>query len=208
MSTLDIVLRLVEQLARVTELFTEPLPDVWIETPGGGQANSNSDSFISWILMYCTFASLKALDTALGLTGRRFGQAQKKADVKRGTEYTEHKNASIESMRASARANGDELALRFLDDVLRSGQKIDDPADAYNLARAADDQPPPPTPDVVLVPKKRKPLKEKVAVAVAKAPVVSRGSKRPHDSLLSSSDDEPHAKRRKHDSLLSSSSED
>lgn len=211
-STCDLIVRLGHHIQAITELFIAPLPDVYVEIPGGGAATPASDSYINWQLATATISIIAGIDAALGLVGRRFGLRQKKADVARGTAYEEHKAESVRSMHTSIAANHDELAEKFLYHVKLAKQKLDDLADAYNLARAADDQEPPQTPDVI-VPKKKRALRERVAkrmrereddvVLIAPPAKVARRSddddvsmaapagraKRKGDSLCSSSED-------------------
>lgn len=195
-STCDLIARLGHHLQAITELFIAPLPDVYVEIPGGGAPSPASDSYINWQLATATIAIIAGIDATLGLVGRRFGLRQKKADVPRGTAYEEHKAESVRSMNACIGANSDELARQFVYAVKLAKQKLDDLADAYNLARAADEQDPPKTPDVV-VPKKTRSLRERVTkrkrdgedadVALIMPP--AKMAKREGDSLCSSSEE-------------------
>jgi hypothetical protein len=196
-STCDLIVRLGHHIQAITELFAEPLPDVYVEIPGGGPASPASDSYINWQLATATISIVAGIDATLGLQGRRYGLRQKKADVARGTEYEEHKAESVRSMRACIAANADKLAADFLYHVAHAKQKLDDLADAYNLARAADDQDPPRTPEV-MVPKKHTPLRERLAKrtreeaeddVVLIVPPPAKRAKRKGDSLCSSSED-------------------
>jgi len=72
-STSDLIARLGRHLAAITELFVAPLPDVWVEIPGGGMASSQSDSYINWQLATATIAIISGIDAALGLAGTRPG---------------------------------------------------------------------------------------------------------------------------------------
>lgn len=176
---LDVCGRGGEWLQRFTELFEEPIPDVFIEPPG----SMGADSIWLWQLVGAVRGAIGFADADLGIVGRRVAFAQKKADVKRGTAYVQHKADSIKAMREHAQRTGDDLAVRFMDELTRTGQKLDDLADCYNMARAADDQPPP----QFLVPqRKKKRLRDRVRPALKEPPAKRR---RRHDSLWSSSED-------------------
>ena len=194
-STSDLIVRLAHHLAAITELFVEPLPDVYVEIPGGGKPSPQSEGYINWQLATATIAAIAGIDASLGLRGRRLGMAQKKADVERGTDYEVHKAESIRSMHDCMAVNKDAMAQEYIERIRAARQKLDDIADAYNLARAADDQEPPKTP-VVQLPKKKRGLKQRLAkrtAADAGVDVVlprAKRQKRDGDSLFSSSEEE------------------
>jgi hypothetical protein len=175
-STIELIRRLAPHLRAWRDLWELPLRDVWIEVPGGGKpipgggdTKEGQGAFVNWQLLAATIAIIAGIDAERGLGARGIYQSAKKADVPRGTKYSEnkaHKALSIAAMTASARANGDLLALRFVEAL----DKQDDVCDAYNLARAGDDQPAPPTQTLKATRKRKKEEDEETVTPPKKKP--------------------------------------
>lgn len=155
---IDLIQRLAPHLRQWRPLWELPLPDVWIEVPGGGQPRpgekKDDGAFVNWQLMAATIAIIAGIDAERNVGTRKIHQSAKKADVPRGTQYSankEHKGLSVAAMKSCARTNGDAMAVRFVEAL----HKQDDVCDAYNLARAGDDQEPPPTQTLASLKRKR-----------------------------------------------------
>jgi hypothetical protein len=126
------------------------LPLVVIEQPGAAPSR-DAGSINNHLALRDTVAAITGADEARGRERSMITRA-KKADVRRGTAYEEHKAESVASCRAHATKTRDAgmlAVLRALDEKAAAPKpkprpkrlpeyKLDDVSDAYNLARAHD----------------------------------------------------------------------
>jgi hypothetical protein len=125
-------------LAEWKALFAESEPPIPLAVENPKPQKNESGAWrgppAQFAIAVVPFAIVGALDQAKGLPARFVEFRQAKADVKRGTAYSEHKNEGIERTRAIMKKNADVQGLALLDKMEGMKWKTDDICDAYLLA--------------------------------------------------------------------------